>query len=140
MIDLGAILANPVTSLMASVLCVLSIRFFVAWSVFQRISGWGAVGANLPPRRVRADYPKPNDPVLEGAILASGALAFWLLVMVAVPLEPAEGVPSWVGPSILFGTAMVSVIYAFRRVREDDRRQRRVLAERLPAESDRRPS
>ncbi len=138
--DPGEILANPVTALMAAAVCVASIRFFVAWSVFQRIRGWGAYGANLAPRRVRSDYPRPNDPLLEGAILVSGVLAFWFVVAVIDPLEPGQAVPSWVGPSVFVGTVIVSVIYAFRRIREDDRRQRRILGERLASESARRLS
>jgi hypothetical protein len=141
MTDIGAILANPVTALMAAAVCVLSIRFFVAWSVFLRIRGWGLDGANLTPRRVRSDYPRPNDPVLEGVILVIGAIVFFLGVAVVGP-GPDGDQPgsSWVGQSIFFGTAIASLVYAFRRIREDDRRQRRVLGDRLASESARRIS
>ena len=134
--DTGAILANPVTALMAAALCVLGMRFLVAWSVFLRIRGLAPYGANLHPRRVRSDYPRPNDPVLEGVILVVGAIGFWVVATVIGPLEPDDAVPSWVGRSIFFGAAIVSVIYAVRRLREDDRRQRRVLGDRLASESD----
>ena len=146
--DVGAILANPVTALMAAVLCVLSIRFFVAWSVLGRVRGpWvspGVYGANLPPRRVRSDYPPPNDPVREGVILVTAAIlvipaiVLWLVVASLGPPEQGAVAPSWIGPAIFFGAAIVSVIYAVRRIREDDRRQRRILGERLAAESNER--
>jgi hypothetical protein len=138
--DVGVILANPVTALVAAAVCILSFRFLVAWSVWQRIRGWGPSGANLHPKRVRSDYPRPNDPVLEGVILLFGWIAFWFVVTIGGPPAPDPAVPSWVGPSIFFGAAIVSAIYAFRRIREDDRRQRRVLGERLASESDQRPS
>jgi hypothetical protein len=139
--DSGAILANPVTALMAAALCALSVRFFVAWSVFLRIRGWGPSGANLHPRRVRSDYPRPNDPVVAGVILLIGWIVFWIVVTVVGPLPDREpAVASWVGRIIFFGAAIVSVIYAVRRLREDDRRQRRALANRLAAESDQRLS
>jgi hypothetical protein len=142
--DPGAILANPVTALMAAVLCVLSIRFFVAWSVLGRVRGpWvgGVYGANLHPHRARSDYPRPNDPLREGAILVTAAIliipaiGLWLFVATLGPPEQGDVAPSWVGPAIFFGAAIVSVIYAVRRIREDDRRQRRILGERLAAES-----
>ena len=148
MIDPGAILANPATALMAAVLCILSVRFFVAWSVLGRVrgpvAGPGAHTPNLPPRRVRSDYPTPNDPVREGAILATGAIlvipaiALWLFVATLAPAEQGDVAPSFVGPSIFFGAVIVSVIYAFRRIRADDRRQRRILGERLATESNER--
>ena len=144
MIDPGAILANPVTALMAAVLCVLGARFFVAWSVFGRIKGLPPSGANRQPRRVRSDYPSPNDPVREGAILATAAIlvipaiGLWLFVSTLGPPQQGDAAPSLVGPSIFFGSATVSVIYAVRRLHEDDRRQRRILGERLAAESNER--
>jgi hypothetical protein len=144
MIDPGAILANPATALMAAVLCVLSARFFVAWSVLGRVRGLPPSGANRQPRRVRSDYPSPNDPVREGAILATSAIlvipgiVLWLFVADLGSPEPGDVAPSWVGTSIFFGTVIVSVIYAVRRLHEDDRRQRRILGERLAAESDER--
>jgi hypothetical protein len=140
MTDTGAILANPVTALMAAALCVLSIRFLVAWSVTLRIRGLAPYGANLHPRRVRSDYSRPNDPVVEGVILLIGWIVFWLVVTVVGPPDGEPSVSSWVGRSIFFGVAIVSVIYAFRRIRDDDRRQRRALADRLATESDQRLS
>ena len=138
--DVGAILANPVTALVAAAVCVLCSRFLVAWSVWQRIRGWGPSGANLHPKRVRSDYPRPNDPVLEGLILLSGWILLWLVVTAIGLPSRDQAVSSWVGQGIFVGTVIVSVVYAFRRIREDDRRQRRVLGARLASESDERPS
>jgi hypothetical protein len=144
MTNIGAILANPGTALMAAILCVFSVRFFVAWSVLGRVRGLPPSGANRQPRRVRSDYPSPNDPVREGAILVSAAILviplilLWLFISTLGPPEQAEEAPSWVGPGIFLGALIVSVIYAVRRIHEDDRRQRSILADRLAAESNER--
>lgn len=121
-------------SLWAALMCPFLARFLVAWTVWLRVRGW-AGGANIEPKRQRADYPKPNDPVSEGVVLVGAAVASGLVTTVLGPLMIDGGFPSWVWTCLYAVTAVGSLTYAFRRVRADDRRQRRRLAERLTSDS-----
>jgi hypothetical protein len=125
-------------SLWAAMMCPFLARLLVAWTVWLRIRGW-AGGANIEPKRQRGDYPKPNDPVSEGVVLVVAAVVSSLAATVLGPLMLDRGVPSWVWTSLYAGGAIGSLTYAFRRVRADDRRQRRRLAERLTSNAASRP-
>jgi len=125
-------------SLWAAMMCPFLARLLVAWTVWLRIRGW-AGGANIEPKRQRGDYPKPNDPVSEGVVLVVAAVVSSLAATVLGPLMLDRGVPSWVWTSLYAGVAIGSLTYAFRRVRADDRRQRRRLAERLTSNAASRP-
>ena len=130
----GELLANPTTALWAALVVPLVARFFVAWTVWLRIRGLSG-GANLQPQRTRSDYPRPNDPVPAAAVLLLGAIAFAVVASGLGRVVSNTDIPWWAWPVIFGVSAVGSVVYAFRRVREDDRRQRRFLAERLTAET-----
>ena len=127
----GDLLSQPGTAVAASLICPFAVRFYVAWTVFQRVRGWPPATTNLPPRRIRSDYPRPNDPLVEGLVFAGAVVVSGLVVVLFSLLDPNETLRSWVWSGLFFGSALVSVTWAFRRIRADDRRARQRLAERM---------
>ncbi len=133
---LSSLLGNPTTALWAALACPFAARFFVAWSVWLRVRGLPPGGANVHPRRTRSDYPSPNDPVFAAAIFGGAVVASAVIASAVGSLVSATLAPSWLWPSIFVGSAVGSSIYAWRRLRADDRRDRILLSNRMAAESD----
>ena len=127
----GDLLSHPGTAVAASLICLFAVRFYVAWTVWQRVRGWPPATANLPPLRTRSDYPRPNDPLVEGLVFAGAVVVSGLVVVAFSLLDPNETLRSWVWSILFIGSALVSVTWAFRRIHADDRRTRQRLAQRM---------
>ena len=131
------LLTDPTLVLWAAFAAPFLVRWFVAWTVELRVRGW-APAANLRPRRQRSDYPTPNDPLRAMLVALAAAIIAWPLAIILTRLAPGVGVEVVAAAFVV--SAALSVIYAVRRMFQDDRRTRDLLAERLLSESRSAPS
>jgi hypothetical protein len=124
-------ITNPVVAIDGAIAAPFAARALVAWMVRGRI-GRG----NVTPRRQRSDYPVPNDFWLEYArllIVVAGALPIaWL------GSAMLSGLPTQTWPALFVISGGVSVTWAWRRIRSDDRLTVTLLAQRLSARVDQR--
>lgn len=124
-------ITNPVVAIDGAIAAPFAARALVAWMVRGRI-GRG----NVTPRRQRSDYPIPNDFWLEYArllIVVAGALPIaWL------GSAMLSGLPTQTWPALFVISGGVSVTWAWRRIRSDDRLTVTLLAQRLSARVDQR--
>jgi len=126
------LLTGPTLVLWAAFVAPFLIRWFVAWTVELRVRGW-APDANLRPRRQRSDYPIPNDPLRAMLVALAAAIISFPFAIILTGLKP--GIGNEVAAAAFVVSAALSVIYAVRRMSQDDRRTRDLLAERLLSES-----
>lgn len=126
------LLTDPTFAFWAAFAVPFLVRWFVAWTVELRVRGW-APSANLEPRRQRSDYPAPNDPVRALVVALAAVTIAWPLAVIVTGLAPVVGAEMALAAFVV--SAAWSVIYAIRRMFQDDRRTRELLAERLLSES-----
>jgi hypothetical protein len=106
------------TSQIWSALCApFAVRALIAWLVEGRLHGPFRVdGAK------RADFPPPNSILRECAVFGLALILAWVPAFAAPALLP--GLSSDFGHALFLGAAGASAIYAYLRLRADDRRSR----------------
>jgi hypothetical protein len=125
-------ITNPVVAIDGAIVAPFAARALVAWVIRGRIRPRG----NVTPRRHRSDYPTPNDFLLEYArllIVVAGALPVAWLGSALL-----SGLPAQTWPAIFVMSGGVSIAWAWRRIRSDDRLTGILLAQRLADQMDRR--
>src|SRR5919198_4226916 len=124
---LGRMALDPTVALFSTIAVPFAARYAVAWSIEFRLQGI-FYGASLNPRRLRSDYPPPNNPVhalLAFLIVSAGA---WpIATLVAMLFRPA---PAFATAAFIV-SATLSLGYTLLRIRADDRRMREKLSIRL---------
>ena len=130
-------ITDPLFAIISTIAVPFAMRAFVAWSVELRTRRRGPLAPNrAPPLKRRSDYPPPNDWLREFARLL-------LVTAIAVPVawigaRLAPMLPGWLWLVLYFGSASASALWAFRRIRADDRRTLAMLTERLSEQANHR--
>jgi hypothetical protein len=118
LVVLESLKSYDATAQIWSALCVpFVVRAFIAWMVEGRLRGpFRVEGAR------RADFPRPNSVVREWAVFAVALILAWVPAFAATSLFP--GLSTDVGHALCLGAAVASALYAYVRLRADDRRSR----------------
>jgi len=115
--------------LTAAIAVPFAARYLVAWEVEVRVRG--LITANIEPKRQRSDYPPPNEPIRAGLMFVAVLAIAWSLAT-ALDAALSSRIDLRTIAPLLFGlSAFVSLTWAFRRVRADDRRTKALVVERL---------
>jgi hypothetical protein len=106
-----------------------AVRGFIAWSVWSRVHGL-AFTPNVSPRVESADFPAPNRAGREFVLyVAANAIAIPVALIGEAILGPIA--PGGLWPLMVWPVVAVSAIWAFRRLRSDDRLWIRLKLERI---------
>jgi hypothetical protein len=121
---LKSIVNDPIAMLWVALWLPFAARFFVAWSVWIRVRG-------LWPSRVlsrhldRSAYRSPNDPIAGGIVLLVAIVVAFPVSILVVPLLGFASAERWFPLSCFVLSLALSLVYVFRRLREDDGLSRR---------------
>jgi hypothetical protein len=123
-------IGDPFLVTWGAMVAPFTMRAWVAWTVAQRIRRRGPLAPNrAPPFKERSDYPPPNDWAREFGL---SFLVYGLALGPAFLASLLSGViPAVIWPVLFVGSLGASTLWAFRRIRTDDRLTLAILAKRL---------